>query len=63
MTNPLIHYFSLLSGFIGANNISPICRSSYPFPFIEKTLTFDWDNVGSDINAAIIKFKEDARKK
>ena len=28
---------------------------SYPYPFPEKSLTFDWDNISSDIKIAIDK--------
>jgi hypothetical protein len=28
---------------------------SYPYPFPEKSLTFDWDNINSDMKIAIEK--------
>lgn len=28
----------------------------YPFPYPDKTITFDWDNVGGDLTQAIIKY-------
>lgn len=43
---------------------APMPSSNYPFPLPERALTFDWDNIGSDINSAMLVFEEknDSRK-
>ena len=44
-------------------SINTLFYSLYPFPFPERSLTFDWDNVGTDIYCAIEKLdKENERK-
>ena len=35
----------------------------YPFPYADKTLTFDWDNIGTDLCLSIIKYGQKKNEK
>jgi len=45
---------------------SPSVSSSYalyPFPYPDKTLTFDWDNLGTDLSKAITTYGKKQHEK
>ena len=46
---------------IGAFYSSINCDMAlYPFPYPEKALTFDWDNIGTDFSQSISKYRRAA---
>jgi hypothetical protein len=42
---------------------STVSYALYPFPYIEKSLTFDWDNLGTDLTSAISKWEKTDEQK
>lgn len=43
----------LFAGISASFTVTPLPFEPFPFAFPEKALTFDWDNIGSDMNSAI----------
>lgn len=49
----------IIAGFASYGAIKALFYNSYPFPFPEKAITYDWDNIGKDINLAIEKLENE----
>jgi hypothetical protein len=45
------------SGISAATILVPLPFAPFPFGFPEKSLTFDWDNIGTDMNSAIATYE------
>ena len=57
MENFLLLIFKFFSEIGGYNPSVSSSFALYPFPYPDKTLTFDWDNIGTDISFAIKKYQ------
>jgi hypothetical protein len=49
----------LASGVATYAAVKAMFFTSFPFPFPEKAITYDWDNIGTDINIAITQLEKE----
>ncbi len=49
----ILKFFAEIGGYFPAVSSS---YALYPFPYPDKTLTFDWDNLGTDLSKAITTY-------
>jgi hypothetical protein len=54
-TKQIIQRF--FTGISAAFTLAPLPYEPFPFAFPEKALTFDWDNIGTDLNLAIATYE------